>query len=137
MAFDASATLRDERDDWMHFAQDLQRAFRGNHFDQPLPGFTRYEGQIIRLLARHDFVRYEQIVEALRDNPHDLGPTPGSTKTMISRIRNKLDDRGAKSGIKCSWGAGWYATDRKALKRFVEKISPPVQSLSTDMAQAA
>lgn len=138
MAFDVNASLRDELEDWKGFARDLQHAFRGDGFDQPLPGFTKYEGQMLRLLAKHPFVRYEQIVEALRENPNDLGPTPGSTKTMISRIRTKLEDHSLKpkTEIKCIWGSGWYATDQKAMQRFVQKISP-VETSSQDVRQAA
>ena len=136
MAYDNSADLRDERDDWMHYAKDLRRAFCGDGFDQRLPGFTQYESQMLKLFARHPFVRYEQIVEALRKGPMDLGPTPGSVKTMISRMRRKLEAMKFKGGISCVWGSGWYATDQKAMQRLVDKLSP-VQTPLNNVEQIA
>jgi len=113
-------SLVDQLEDWRHFAKDLQKAFRSEDWERPIRGFTPYEGQIVRLLAKHPYLKHEQISQAIRECPLDEGPTPGSVKTMISRIRVKLKDGGLAVQILCSW-SGWYATDRAALSAFIRR----------------
>lgn len=111
-------TLEQERDHWREMALSLRKAFTAPDWYEPIPGFTRLEGRILRLLTKRKFVTFEQMCVALRNGPLDDGPTLGSVKTMVSRCRTKIKKAGAEVEIKCVWSNGWQA-DQPALRRFL------------------
>lgn len=125
MPFDLEQSYREQMEDWMHFAKDLQRAFRGDNWDAPIQGLTPHEAKIARLLAKHPAVRFDQFTEAMRRDPCDQGPTLGSLKSLMSRVRRNLEEHRVNCEIQCKYNS-WHATNRKALQRHLAKYERPM-----------
>lgn len=82
--------------------------------------FQPKEWVILVLASRKDFLRYQEIYNALYSDRLDP-PDPENIKVQVSKIRARLRKLGIEAGFECVPAQGYGIVNREAIAAFVNR----------------